>query len=181
MLELLKYHDRVLYIDIDIHHGDGVEEAFYTTDRVMTVSFHKYGDFFPGTGRVQDVGVGRGTNYALNFPLMDGIDDANYERIFRSLMTKVMESFRPGAVVLQCGADSLVGDRLGCFNLSLKGHGGCVEFMKTFNVPLLLLGGGGYTVRNVARCWSYETGLALDTSMADELPYNQVRICSHIS
>lgn len=48
--ELLKYHQRVLYIDIDIHHGDGVEEAFYTTDRVMTVSFHKYGEYFPGTG-----------------------------------------------------------------------------------------------------------------------------------
>ena len=50
ILELLKYHQRVLYIDIDNHHGDGVEEAFYTTDRVMTVSFHKYGEYFPGTG-----------------------------------------------------------------------------------------------------------------------------------
>ena len=51
ILELLKYHERVLYIDIDIHHGDGVEEAFLTTDRVMCVSFHKYdGKFFPGTG-----------------------------------------------------------------------------------------------------------------------------------
>ena len=50
ILELLKYHQRVLYIDIDIHHGDGVEEAFYTTDRVMTASFHKYGEYFPGTG-----------------------------------------------------------------------------------------------------------------------------------
>ena len=47
---LPRYHQRVLYIDIDIHHGDGVEEAFYTTDRVMTVSFHKYGEYFPGTG-----------------------------------------------------------------------------------------------------------------------------------
>ena len=52
-----RYHQRVLYIDIDIHHGDGVEEAFYTTDRVMTVSFHKYGEYFPGTGdlRVSDI------------------------------------------------------------------------------------------------------------------------------
>jgi len=172
ILELLKYHQRVLYIDIDIHHGDGVEEAFYTTDRVMTVSFHKYGDYFPGTGRVQDLGHDRGLNYALNFPLMDGIDDASYERIFKTVIGKVMETFRPGAVVLQCGADSLSGDRLGCFNLTLKGHGACVEYMKTFGVPLLLVGGGGYTVRNVARCWAYETGLALDTSMADELPYN---------
>ncbi len=76
ILELLKYHARVLYSDIDIHHGDGVEEAFYTTDRVMTVSFHKYGNqFFPGTGNVYEVGVGKGKNYSLNVPLKDGIDD----------------------------------------------------------------------------------------------------------
>ncbi len=50
LINLSRYHQRVLYIDIDIHHGDGVEEAFYTTDRVMSVSFHKYGEYFPGTG-----------------------------------------------------------------------------------------------------------------------------------
>jgi len=69
-------------------------------------------------------------------------------------------------------ADSLTGDRLGCFNLSIRGHGACVEFVKKFNVPLLVLGGGGYTVRNVARCWAYETGILLDEKMNDELPYN---------
>ena len=63
-----------------------------------------------------------------------------------------MDIYQPGAIVLQCGADSLTGDRLGCFNLTLKGHGSCVEFVRRFNVPLLVLGGGGYTVRNVARC-----------------------------
>merc|ERR1711881_798212 len=73
ILELLKYHQRVLYIDIDIHHGDGVEEAFYTTDRVMTVSFHKYGEYFPGTGDLRDIGAGRGKYYAVNYPLRDGI------------------------------------------------------------------------------------------------------------
>lgn len=60
ILELLRYHQRVLYVDIDVHHGDGVEEAFYTTDRVMTCSFHKYGEFFPGTGEVRDNGIGKG-------------------------------------------------------------------------------------------------------------------------
>lgn len=60
-----RYHPRVLYIDIDVHHGDGVEEAFYTTDRVMTVSFHKYGEFFPGTGEVRDNGIGKGKGYVL--------------------------------------------------------------------------------------------------------------------
>ncbi|PIO38896.1 hypothetical protein AB205_0041160, partial [Aquarana catesbeiana] len=114
ILELLKYHQRVLYIDIDIHHGDGVEEAFYTTDRVMTVSFHKYGEYFPGTGDLRCLFV---------FP----------------------------------------------------GHAKCVEFMKTFNLPLLMLGGGGYTIRNVARCWTFETAVALDTEIPNgqyKLPYN---------
>ena len=60
-------------------------------------------------------------------------------------------------MVLQCGADSLAGDRLGCFNLTLLGHAACVEYVRSFNLPLLVLGGGGYTVRNVARCWTYET------------------------
>jgi histone deacetylase 1/2 len=140
ILELLKYHQRVLYIDIDVHHGDGVEEAFYTTDRVMTVSFHKYGEYFPGTGDLRDIGAGKGKYYSVNFPLRDGIDDEIYDTIFQPVMAKVMEVFQPNAVVLQCGADSLTGDRLGCFNLTLKGHGRCVEYMKSFNVPLLILG-----------------------------------------
>jgi histone deacetylase 1/2 len=172
ILELLKFHQRVLYVDIDVHHGDGVEEAFYTTDRVMTVSFHKYGEYFPGTGDVRDVGYGKGKNYSINFPLRDGIDDVAYRSIFRPILQRVMEWYRPGAIVLQCGADSLAGDRLGCFNLSLKGHADCVQFMKEFNVPLLLLGGGGYTIRNVARCWTYETAIATDSQISDELPYN---------
>ena len=82
-----------------MHHGDGVEEAFYTTDRVMTVSFHKYGEFFPGTGElrvsdhatvthgslknlIQDIGIGKGKYYALNFPLRDGMSDENYKGVF---------------------------------------------------------------------------------------------------
>uniref|UniRef100_A0A8C9U502 Histone deacetylase 1 n=2 Tax=Scleropages formosus TaxID=113540 RepID=A0A8C9U502_SCLFO len=150
ILELLKYHQRVLYIDIDIHHGDGVEEAFYTTDRVMTVSFHKYGEYFPGTGDLRVSVAVRGS----------------------AIMAKVMEMYQPSAVVLQCGADSLSGDRLGCFNLTIKGHAKCVEYIKSFNLPLLMLGGGGYTIRNVARCWTYETAVALDTTIPNELPYN---------
>ena len=78
-----------------------------------------------------------------------------------------MEMYQPSAIVLQCGADSLSGDRLGCFNLTLKGHGKCVEFMKKYGLPLLILGGGGYTIRNVARCWTYETAVALGCDIAN--------------
>ncbi|CAM9844959.1 unnamed protein product [Chrysoparadoxa australica] len=172
ILELLKKHQRVLYIDIDIHHGDGVEEAFYTTNRVMTVSFHKFGEYFPGTGDVNDLGHKLGKNYAINFPLQDGIDDESYQMIFRPVIAKVMERFQPGAIVLQCGADSLSGDRLGCFNLSFKGHADCVKYVKSFGIPMLVLGGGGYTLRNVPRCWAYETAVLLDTEIDDALPYN---------
>ncbi|CAG09908.1 unnamed protein product, partial [Tetraodon nigroviridis] len=188
ILELLKYHQRVLYIDIDIHHGDGVEEAFYTTDRVMTVSFHKYGEYFPGTGDLRDIGAGKGKYYAVNYPLRDGIDDESYEAIFKPARARLLLSVTEvvpradngqgdGDVPAQCGgspvrSDSLSGDRLGCFNLTIKGHAKCVEYMKSFNLPLLMLGGGGYTIRNVARCWTYETAVALDASIPNELPYN---------
>lgn len=172
ILELLKHHQRVLYIDIDIHHGDGVEEAFYLTDRVMTLSFHKFGDYFPGTGDVRDIGAGQGKHHALNFPLKDGVNDETFESIFNPIVAAVMTHYRPEAVVIQCGADSLAGDRLGCFNLSIKGHGQAVSFVKSFNLPTLVLGGGGYTIRNVSRCWTYETALCLDTELADELPHN---------
>ena len=171
ILELLKKFTRVLYIDIDIHHGDGVEEAFYTTNRVMTVSFHKFGDFFPGTGDISDVGYGEGKGYSLNFPLRAGIDDRNFVSIFQPVIARVMERYQPEAVVLQCGADSLSGDRLGCFNLSLKGHAQCVKFVRSFNLPTLVLGGGGYTVRNVSRCWTYETSIVLGKEVKNELPF----------
>lgn len=172
ILELLKHHKRVLYIDIDIHHGDGVEEAFYTTDRVLTVSFHKFGEYFPGTGDVKDVGANQGKYYSVNFPLKDGMDDASYESIFKPVVGKIMEIYRPGAIVLQCGADSLCGDRLGCFNLSIKGHAECVRFVLQQKLPTLILGGGGYTIRNVSRCWTYETAVVLGDEISDDLPYN---------
>ncbi|KAI7835938.1 hypothetical protein COHA_010172 [Chlorella ohadii] len=144
ILELLKVHQRVLYVDIDIHHGDGVEEAFYTTNRVMTVS--------------------------VNVPLQEGMDDESYKYVYEPVMQKVMELYQPGAIVMCCGADSLSGDKLGCFNLSIQGHSNCIEFLARFGVPMLLLGGGGYTMRNVSRCWCYETGKMLGLDLPDEIP-----------
>lgn len=172
IIELLRFKQRVLYIDIDVHHGDGVEEAFYTTDRVMTVSFHKYGEYFPGTGELRDIGVGNGKYYSVNFPLRDGITDQSYKDVFEPVIKAVMDWYKPEAVVLQCGGDSLSGDRLGCFNLSMKGHANCVKYVQGFNLPVLILGGGGYTMRNVARTWAYETGMLVSQELGPNLPYN---------
>ncbi|KAI5184901.1 histone deacetylase 1/2 [Nematocida homosporus] len=173
ILELLRYNERVMYIDIDVHHGDGVEEAFYCTDRVMTISLHMHGEFFPGTGAVTDTGVEKGRGYSINVPLNSGIDDRTYLAIFKPVVGSAVEKFRPNVIVLQCGADSLAGDRIGCFNLSHRGHASCVEFVKGLGVPVMVLGGGGYTIANVSRVWAYETALLAEVEVPRELPYTE--------
>lgn len=173
ILKLLERYKRVMYIDIDIHHGDGVEEAFYSTDRVLTVSFHKYGKFFPGTGSIKDIGAGAGKHYCINVPLKDGMDDTSFTILFKNIISRAIEWYRPEAILLQCGADSLTGDRLGTFNLTIQGHAECVKIVRDFGIPLILTGGGGYTVRNVARCWTYETALVLNEELDTKLPYNE--------
>ena len=160
------------YVDIDVHHGDGVEEAFVNTYRVMTVSFHKYyGSFFPQTGDVTEVGEGAGKYCSVNVPLHDGIDYSSYEQIFKPIMRSIMGTYDPKAIVLQCGADSLAGDRLVVFNLTVDQHGECCRFLKSFGVPMLVLGGGGYVIRNVARCWAWETAVLTDTQVSNDLPW----------
>lgn len=185
VLDMLRVYARVLYIDIDVHHGDGVEEAFQRQPRVMTLSYHRYGPydetghkFFPGTGDLEDIGL-KGTpgeHFALNVPIPSGIDDRQYKFLFEGVTGRAIEAFNPSAIVLQCGADSLGGDRLGQFNINIKQHGECVAFVKNQHLPLLLLGGGGYTARNVARAWCHETAIATDNKLVDKVPYFVPRI-----
>lgn len=176
ILQLLRQHPRVLYIDIDVHHGDGVEEAFSSSDRVMTLSFHKYDKevFFPGTGPLESTGPednnNPGAHHTVNVPLDDGINDEQYTWLFRTVTQGCVDRFRPSAIVLQCGADSLAGDRLGPFNVQVEGHGECVAFCKSLNLPLLLVGGGGYTPRNVARAWCNETSIAIGCPVNPIIP-----------
>jgi len=183
--QLLTVVPRVLYIDIDVHHGDGVEEAFHSTDRVLTLSFHKYGElFFPGTGGMTETGPkdakdssrmdkeSPGAHHGLNVPLKDGINDEQWEMLFSEITGPVINTYNPSAIVLQCGADSLGGDRLGNFNINIRAHGFCVDFVKQHsrNRKLLIIGGGGYTPRNVARCWTHETSICADVELRDVLP-----------
>jgi histone deacetylase HOS2 len=177
---LLTQNQRVLYIDIDVHHGDGVEAAFESTDRVFTLSYHKFGidrngyPFFPGTGNINEMGptdpTNRGKGHSLNIPIEDGIDDDQYKWLFKTVTGAVIEKYNPTAIVLQSGADSLGGDRLGRFNLNIRAHGFCVETVKNYGRPLLLIGGGGYTPRNVARTWCHETAVCVGAELHNDLP-----------
>lgn len=136
-----------------------MEEAFLTSDRVMTVSFHKFGnDFFPGTGNLRNMGRKSGRHYSVNVPLKDGIDDRTYyEDLFEPIMSAINYRFDPSVIVLQSGADSLAEDRLGAFNLTIRGHAQCQKLLTSWGKPMLVLGGGGYSIANTARCWAYET------------------------
>jgi histone deacetylase 1/2 len=87
---------------------------------MLQVSFHKYGDFFPGTGSLEDIGHAGGIHYSVNVPLHEGMDDNSYQLVYEPIMAAVMAKYQPGAIVVCAGADSLSGDRLGCFNLSLQ-------------------------------------------------------------
>ena len=95
----------------------------------------------------------------VNVPLRDGINDTSYHEVFKPVMDGIVKYYRPTAIVMQCGADSLGMDRLGVFNLSMKGHGEAVRHMKNYGLPIMFLGGGGYTLKNVARVWTYETSI----------------------
>ncbi|ORE00615.1 HDAC1 [Hepatospora eriocheir] len=164
---LLTKHRKVMYIDIDVHHGDGVEEAFYHNDRVLTVSFHKHGEnFFPETGEL----VINNTK-AVNVPLKSGITDEGYRGVYEPIISNCIKNFKPDAIVFQSGADSLIGDKIGVFSLSLEGHGNCLRYLLQYNIPMVVLGGGGYTVENVSRLWTYETSILCDTKIPDFIPY----------
>ncbi|KAJ4890372.1 Histone deacetylase 7 [Raphanus sativus] len=165
ILELLNVFKRVLYIDIGYYRGDAVQEAFNKTDRVMTISFHNSGD--QRTGGIVDYGVGKGEYYSLNAPLKDGLDDASLVTLFVPVIHKAMEVYQPEAIVLLCGPDSLAGDELGNFNLTTKGHAACLQYVRSFHVPLMLLGGQGHTLGNVARSWCCQTAVAVGKELKD--------------
>ncbi|XP_073919731.1 histone deacetylase 8 isoform X1 [Castor canadensis] len=171
ILRLRRKFDRILYVDLDLHHGDGVEDAFSFTSKVMTVSLHKFSPgFFPGTGDVSDVGLGKGRYYSVNVPIHDGIQDEKYYHICESVLKEVYQAFNPKAVVLQLGADTIAGDPMCSFNMTPVGLGKCLKYILQWQLATLVLGGGGYNLANTARCWTYLTGVILGKTLSSEIP-----------
>ncbi|ORC88767.1 putative histone deacetylase [Trypanosoma theileri] len=166
---LLRRFQRVLYLDLDVHHGDGVETAFYGNTRVMTVSLHQFGNgFFPGTGDYGSSETAR--SFAVNVPLPMRTGDAAYLLFFRTVFTAVVRCFDPEATVVQCGADAIVGDLIGRLNITTATHAQCVADVLGLGLPTVLLGGGGYHVFNTARCWAIDTATALGRPLPHYIP-----------
>ena len=168
---LLKKGLKVAYIDIDAHHGDGVQYAFYATDRVLTISIHESGgNFFPGTGFEDEIGVGDGLGYCVNVPLNPESDDEVFLWAFEGVVPTLMEAYEPDVVVSQLGVDTMRTDPLAHLNLTTNGFAEMVERIKRLSPKWIALGGGGYNVANVPRCWTLAWSIMNEVVPEDDLP-----------
>ena len=162
---------RVVYVDIDAHHGDGVQAAFYDMDKVLTISLHESGMFlFPGTGGVEEIGVGKGEGYAVNLPLYPGTDDRTYTWAFREVVPPLVDAFKPDVIATQLGIDTYHSDPLTHLMLSSVGFQQAVSDFAGMGIPWLAFGGGGYDLGAVARCWTLAYGVMVERELPDDLP-----------
>jgi len=168
---LLREGKRVAYVDIDAHHGDGVEHAFSHRRDVLTVSIHQSGyTIFPGTGFVEDVGTGEGAGFSVNIPLLPGAGDAAYTMAMDDAVLPALEAFAPDVLVTQFGSDAIVGDVLASLQMSLRRFERCVQQFASLGLPWIALGGGGYDIGNVARAWTLVWAVMVGVDIVDEIP-----------
>ncbi len=154
-MELTDAGKRVLYLDVDVHHGDGVQNAFCTRNDVMTISLHQSGQtLFPGTGFPQDVGEGDGKGYSVNVPLPPGTYDRVYLKAVDRIVLPLIEFYKPDCFVVELGADALAGDPLANLSLTNNVYADVIERLLKFDKPILTVGGGGYDVANTVRAWA---------------------------
>lgn len=162
---------RVLYLDIDAHHGDGIQWAFYEDPRVLTVSFHQDGrTLFPGSGGLGEIGRGEGFGYSVNVPMLPGTDDLVFWEGFDSIVPGLIGLFTPDAVVSQLGVDTFSDDPLAALELSTHSFCKVIAYLTELGVPWVALGGGGYNPANVARAWTLAWAMMNGVELPDELP-----------
>ncbi|KAG9289827.1 hypothetical protein G9A89_015407 [Geosiphon pyriformis] len=174
IIELRQKFSKVLYIDLDLHHSDGVESAFLYTDKVMTISFHYYATgFYPGTGALNHVGQGKGLYHAINVPLKQGLKGSTFLYLSERILNAAYNAFEPHSIVVQCGCDGLFGDPSREWNLDIQSFGQCVKGIVDWKKPTLILGGGGYNHANVARCNAYVTSLLIEIPLPHDIPEHE--------
>ncbi len=146
---------RVLYLDVDVHHGDGVAYAFYDRRDVMTISLHQNPrTLFPGTGFEDEIGSGEGKGYCVNVPLPIGTYDEMYMKALEELVLPLIGAFKPDVFVFELGADALAGDPLAHLYLTNNVYVEIINYLLSFNKPILMTGGGGYNLNNTVRAWA---------------------------
>lgn len=156
---------RVLYLDIDAHHGDGVQDAFHDDPRVFTLSVHEDGRW-PFTGGAGD----RAGGHARNIPVPPGFNDSEMLWVLHEAILPIARHLRPQAIMLQCGADALEEDPLARLSLSNNAHRAVVAALSGLAPRLIVLGGGGYNPWSVARCWAGVWGVLNGHVMPERLP-----------
>jgi acetoin utilization protein AcuC len=169
---LVREGARVAYVDIDAHHGDGVQEAFYDSDRVLTISLHQDGNtLFPGTGFITETGLGAGKGYSVNVPLPPQTDDETYLWAFDQIVPPLLRRFHPDVLVSQLGVDTHHDDPLAHLALTTRGHQALFEaFSELAPARWLACGGGGYNLDVVPRSWTLAFGVMSGQTFPDELP-----------
>lgn len=146
---------RIAYVDIDAHHGNGVQDAFYGEDRVLVVSLHETGkSLYPWSGFETEIGEDKGRGFNVNIPLEPGTDDQVYEEAFDRIVPPLLKRFDPELLVAQIGADTLISDPLTHLRLTNNAYRSVVRKLVEASPLLLALGGGGYDVYRTARCWT---------------------------
>jgi acetoin utilization protein AcuC len=151
---------RVLYLDVDVHHGDGVAYAFYDRSDVMTISFHQDPrTLFPGTGFVHEIGSGEGRGYCVNVPLPMGTFDEAYMKAYDAIAVPLIGAYNPDVIVFELGADALAGDPLAHLQLTNNVYADIINYLLSSNKPILATGGGGYNIDNTVRAWAFAWSL----------------------
>ena len=168
---LVERGHRPIYIDIDVHHGDGVQEAFYDSDQVMTVSLHQDPrTLFPGTGFAYELGEGPGEGFSINVPLPPQTGDDEYLDAFRQLVPPLLERFQPDVLTTQLGVDTHLHDPLAHLALTTRCQAQLFEYFASVDLPWLAFGGGGYNIDVVPRSWTLAVGAMLEHQFPPELP-----------
>jgi acetoin utilization protein AcuC len=163
--------DRVAYVDIDVHHGDGVENIFALNPSVLTISIHEDGrTLFPGTGAFEDQGLGQAVGSALNLPLPRGTTGVVWLELFKRVVPNVVAAFGAQAVVLQMGTDPHPEDRLGHLEVGFAEWLEAVRVVHGLDLPIVAVGGGGYNLLTVPRMWTAACLTLGNIEFEDELP-----------
>jgi len=153
--ELANEGKRVLFLDVDAHHGDGVQAGFYDRRDVMTISFHENGrTLFPGTGWENEIGVGEGEGFAVNIPLPPDVFDEVFVWAFLEVALPLTKRFDPDVILLELGMDGLAGDPLTHMSLTNNAYADVISLTMSLGKPIVATGGGGYNSANAARGWA---------------------------